>query len=393
TEVTETCVYLNWSAPAGQVDLYLITGASQETNVTNTQGHVCNLTSGNLYTFSVQSGVSDRSQWSEKLDISAYTKPAKVSNLRTEDITDTELTLKWDKPEGQATGYFIVWGTVSQNKAVTETTLQIHDLPSGTKITLNVAALANQTLKGASQTVFNFTCESMTGDFKDTLTADTINATWEYPAGSPNFTVVLELENKEREKREYIHKPAVLFENLNGAANYTVKVSSVSGGTPSEEVSASIFTLPVPPRDPKLAEHNRTHLTFTWLPPPRTERVGYVVKLNSSFWGFHEEVVLDNETTHTFGGLKSGTNFTFEVQTTAGNVSHRSEVRSIRASTDPVLKELTLATVCSSSQDMLCNANETRQSAFEELLSHFKSLLGDHVVWSLKPANLTAGNT
>ncbi|KAJ0055593.1 hypothetical protein NL108_005451, partial [Boleophthalmus pectinirostris] len=294
--------------------------------------------------------------------------PAKVSNLHTSEIKDATITLEWDKPEGNVSDYLVNWsyynGTdISCDKEEKNTIFIISNLPSGTRIKMSVIARANHTLKGERVTVVNFTAPEKITNLNLTSTEDTITAEWKYPAGSPNFTIELEHENQVV-KTENINKTSVEFRNLNGAANYTVTVRSVSGGVPSDEVKMSIYTLPVTPRNPRLKTKNETHLTFTWDPPPNTMTVVYKVTLNSSFWSFHQEKILNNKTMYTFEGLKSGTNYTFTVQTKAAK--ELSEAATLRAPTDPVLKEITLSMVCSSKQSLLCDASNTRDIALEK---------------------------
>ncbi|XP_072315545.1 receptor-type tyrosine-protein phosphatase eta [Eucyclogobius newberryi] len=165
-DVTTECVSLKWKKTSSDVDVYSISTKGQpKTNVTESSATICDLIPGSLHKFQVQAGFSDKSSWSASSTISTFTKPAKVSNLQlvADSGSYSSLSFEWEKPTGEATSYLAIWSyssgerDFSANETVMDNNLQILNLPSGTKITLEVAALANYSLRGESQTVENFT--------------------------------------------------------------------------------------------------------------------------------------------------------------------------------------------------------------------------------------------
>lgn len=101
------------------------------------------------------------------------------------------------------------------------------------------------------------------------------------------------------------------------------------------EITASFFSLfllcsvPLPPTDTTVTSFDKEHITFQWKPPANSAAVMYSVKISSSFWGHSLSDTVDNKTSYTFGGLKSGTRYKFEVRTVVdgkssapANVSH-----------------------------------------------------------------------
>ncbi|KAK7909832.1 hypothetical protein WMY93_014516 [Mugilogobius chulae] len=368
--VTEDCAFLEWTVPVGKADLYLIsTGDTKNTTVAEPRGSICSLTPGSSHNISVQSGVNDRSQWSDKISVDNYTKPAKVSNLRASGNNDSSLILQWDKPRGEATDYIVTWSyptdTIVKNRE-----RKITGLPSGTRIFLTVTALANGILEGESQTIMSFTLPEEIKDLNLSSSANSINATWSYTKGSPNFTVELLLENETR-TIPHISQTRVSFDNVMAAANYTVKVITISGGLNSTGVNESIFTLPVPVIEASLTDKDKSQLTFTWKPPPNTASVKYRVTLESEFWGTAQREDLDNKVTHTFGNLKSGTNYTFNVQTLAG-LNPPSKPLTRWGSTDPAQMEYTLSMVCYSDESLLCDSSDTMKEALKKLTTEFE---------------------
>lgn len=84
-------------------------------------------------------------------------------------------------------------------------------------------------------------------------------------------------------------------------------------------VAASLPVFPaelLPPTDARLRSADKHQITFEWSAPENIAKVNYTVRLYSTFWG-QDWSHAENETFHTFGGLKSGTNYGFEVRTVA----------------------------------------------------------------------------
>uniref|UniRef100_A0AAV2KQ72 Uncharacterized protein n=1 Tax=Knipowitschia caucasica TaxID=637954 RepID=A0AAV2KQ72_KNICA len=330
------------------------------------------------------SGVADESQWSEISKISAFTNPEKVSNLQTENVTDSSLSLSWKQVND--TNYVVSWcyknGTSDDQLCETDVneTKEISDLPSGTNISVSVTALANKR-RGEPATIFTLTAPKKVQELNLYSTEYTITAKWIYPNGFPNFRAELLPGGVVREN---INTYNVTFDKLNSSTRYTVKVYSVAEKS-SEEVSASKYTLPVPPRELKCTHSNKTHLRFVWLPPKDTEKADYKVTLKSDFWRTDESMVVKKETEYTFGKLKSGTTYTFEVRTMAGDLL--SNPMKTKHATVPVLKQISLSMVCSSAQSLHCAAQASKESAFSKMKNEFNNLLEDHIFWSLKRIN------
>lgn len=389
TSVTETSVHLSWSKPAGNVDFYLIEVQGGEQFQSNTQDkEVGNLIPGNCYTFTVLAGVNDSSTWSEESNITKYTKPGKVSDLRVSENTEDSLLLTWVQPEGNNTGFNVKAMNDSNdilfNEIVNQTKKTVTNLPVGTKITLSVTALTNGTsLEGDCVTVVNYTAPQGITDLVFDSTHNSITARWRSPKGNPSsFTVKLQLDGKTVNTTDNIKEPQVCFNGLKTAANYTVLVYTFSGHIKGPPVESSTFTKPLPPTKVEVLETKKNQITFGWKAPDNAETVTYDVKINSSFWGHSWSERLVNKTSHTFGGLKSGTRYDFEVKTVADEECSTPATMSHFTETEK--REITLSMLCSSASSLLCDQSTTRESVFNELQAHFNELLGNRIDWELK---------
>lgn len=71
--MTETSITLNWTKPEGNLGFYLIKTRNLNSNTTDTQLEFGGLARGTCYTFTVITGVDDKSMWSEEAYVSQCT--------------------------------------------------------------------------------------------------------------------------------------------------------------------------------------------------------------------------------------------------------------------------------------------------------------------------------
>ncbi|XP_029381755.1 fibronectin [Echeneis naucrates] len=385
--VTEASVVLQWKKPAGSVESYIIKYKDEwNSSAAMEEKEVSGLSPGNPYTFTVLSKVD--SLLSEASNITAHTKPSTVTDLRVSEINETSLLLTWMLPRGNATTYRVMAYhdynnrtdpiNVSHN-AQTLQSVRITELPEGTRINLTVEALAGDTM-GDSVATYNYTVPKPIWDLMLETTSDSLHANWKQPWVN-HFKVELQLSGEEKIVKT-VHNHTITFPNLKAAANYTVVVYSDLDGIRSSGVACVKFTKPTPPTDLTVTNRTENQLFFKWKAPQNTVTIKYLVKLNSSFWNYEQEVTLDNQTSYVFTNLKSGTKYSFQVQTVANEM--KSKPLTTTNSTIAVTAEISLAMQCSSSKPLLC-ANETsRNTIINKLKEHFQMKLKNDVFWQLE---------
>ncbi|XP_075968570.1 receptor-type tyrosine-protein phosphatase eta [Anarhichas minor] len=389
TNVTETSVYLSWNKPAGNVTFYLIKDQDGEKIQSNTAGkEVGSLTPGKQYTFTVTSGVGDGPTLSEGTNVTTYTKPGKVSDLKVSNNTINSLWLNWQRPEGNATGFRVMAMTDSNrtvfDKNVNQTQVEVTPLPTGTEITLSVTVLTdNDSLEGDKVTAVDYTTPEPITNLTLETTFDSLNATWMSSAGTaPSFIVELKLDGKLVKPIQNLTEPRKSFDKLEAAANYTVIVSTFHRHVKGAEVQSSNFTRLLPPTNAKRISSNKRQITFQWTAAENRANVNYSVRIHSSFWGYDNSAVVNNTTSYTFDNLMSGTNYTFEVRSEAhGQTSIPAFVSHL---TDAEKREVSLSMLCSSTESLFCEKDTTRDTVFEQLREHLKELLGDKIFWKLE---------
>ncbi|XP_041634811.1 receptor-type tyrosine-protein phosphatase eta isoform X2 [Cheilinus undulatus] len=385
THRTEKNVSLSWDKPDGNVESYIIRWENGQTIRDKADVVVGDLIPGGLYTFAIVSGVSGRNITSEETWITTYTKPGKVSDLKVNNPETTSLQLTWSPPSGNTSGYSVITkigGNSSPAEMVKETKFNKTDLPMGVNITFHVTALANDSLKGDAETVSSYTRPGQISNLRLLTLQDSLKATWSPPEGNySSFHVTLHCDGCEANKTDILTEKHIEYKGLKTAANYTLIVYTISGGQKSQSVQKSAFTLPAPPTNLTITCSDENTISIKWTPPANTAFVTYSVTISSTFWGEHRSETIEDKTSYTFGGLKSGTNYSISVKTVAGD--RTSWPVNETYLTDPNITEVSLSMLCSSEEMLLCDKTTTRENVFLQLEKHFKNKFGNDIFWKL----------
>ncbi|XP_060922358.1 cellular tumor antigen p53 isoform X2 [Limanda limanda] len=394
TKVTETSVFLSWNKPSGHADFYQIKVDGVESSKTTnlTWSEVVDLKPGISHTFFVLSRLRNDSLRSEAANISAYTKPQKVSNLRVSKNRPNSLLLRWTPPEGNIIGYRVQAVNDSNDKLFEGNPpgpeVTVTGLPIGTRITLSVVAIAFSAVESDNATIVSYTAPAPITNLTLETTDSTLNATWNQPTGSySSFNVTLQLDGMDVETPANVTKPEKNYEKLKNGVNYTVIVRTVSGHLQSPPLESSKFTLPLPPTDAKVVSTGKDRITFKWTAPDNTRTPKYLVNISSSIGNYKQSYKLDNITEHMFEDLTSGTKYLFQVQAVTDTA--KSSPVSLSHFTEADEREISLSMLCSSSEPLLCAKNSTEESVFSQLEAHFRQKLGDNFFWKLEKQDIS----
>ncbi|KAM4565058.1 receptor-type tyrosine-protein phosphatase eta [Fundulus diaphanus] len=400
TNYTETSVSLSWKKPDGNYGFFNVTAKPLRDNMkTEIRDNITaedlvfdRLIPGLRYNFVFITLVNDSTRRSKEANITACTKPGKVSQLEAINNSDTHLRLQWYKPTGFYDNFnvkvFDRNGT-NLNANVTEIgsdaekhTVEVTQLPNANQIKLYVTAVSHCGDSGDTENITTFTAPGPVTDLNLKPTHNSITANWKFDRSNgktSNFTAELFLGHEITETNSTAE--TVTFENLSSATNYTLKVYAVTADLRSPETSRSIFTLPLPPTNIKLTEQNKTSLTFKWEYPGNSTAIKYNCSISSNFWG-HVENQTTSDQYCQFTGLKSGSRYNFEVYTVSnGNGSEPAKANETTA-VDKV--EIGLSMLCSSKDLLYCDKNGTRVSVFSELKKHLEEYLGGKVYYEAK---------
>ncbi|PIO14532.1 hypothetical protein AB205_0076100, partial [Aquarana catesbeiana] len=228
--VSTTSIALSWSKPNGKFSSYFIQILQKPNftkNVTTTSVIIESLTPGNYYTFLVFLVTANNVAGQSNL-ISAYTIPEVVKNLNTENITTTSISLSWEKPDGNASVYFIqILGEPSFNSSVTTTFEIIEGLTPGNYYTFLVSAFVDN-IQGSSSVISNYTKPDVVGNLMVQKTYTTaVLLSWEKPAGNADFYVIKIQENTTYQEKT--NATSFMIQYLTPGNYYTFLVTAIVG--------------------------------------------------------------------------------------------------------------------------------------------------------------------
>eukprot|EP00063_Salmo_salar_P087412 XP_014062247.1 PREDICTED: receptor-type tyrosine-protein phosphatase eta-like isoform X2 [Salmo salar] len=381
TNVSETSISLSWLAPEGNRDLYNIQvrGEPDLKMTTRTESAlVKGLIPGGSYTLEVNAEVEDKSIEGDRRDISFYTKPGKVSNLKPSALTKDSVDFQWEKPTGNTSGYRVHAWREENNitsdifwKNVTNTRLTVGNQSSGAKIWLSVVALVpDGSVEGERSIEMGLTTPGKVTDLLLVITANTITATWTPPQGNYEaFSVQLKLTaSNEEVKTQNTSASQLSFTNLKAGVEYAVTVTTLNGYLKSDPETIRNFTLPLPPQSAKIDFFNKSHVTLSWKAPMESQgvQITYLVKYFSEFWN-DTQTSETYATNYTFHELHAGTNYNFEVRVKAG--TQESKPTETSQTTSATVRVRTMTMACSSSEPSICENSGERTEVLKNVRS------------------------
>ncbi|XP_076829536.1 receptor-type tyrosine-protein phosphatase eta isoform X2 [Brachyhypopomus gauderio] len=370
-------VTLNWTAPYGGYDSYLVTVSGKPNQISDHENHtVINLDPGVLYNFTV-CAVLNNSIYGQAAWINGYTKPSPVKNLTSANNDTTKITVSWDSDDCNSTEYcyHIILYENGINKAdYRKQTITLTNLTAGSKYTLSVSALANCSVEGEALNISAYTIPLPVSNLLLNSTANSITANWQNPGGnyswfkvnifnSTNIIIPLTTNNT--------NQSSCIFNSLQAAELYNVTVITYleNFNWVSPTVYRSIFTLPVPPEAVSVISKNTTAVELKWVVPAQSEGVAnmkFKVTYSSPFWRNNNGTFnVTGQVTTIIPGLKSGSRYYFSVSIFAGDLE--SAPTSTNETTVANNRTLTLSVLCSSAITQYCMREDTMSQALNVL--------------------------
>ncbi|XP_046904940.1 receptor-type tyrosine-protein phosphatase H isoform X2 [Hypomesus transpacificus] len=402
TNVTETAVFLSWDPPYGKSDLYQVRHGEMKlrssfisTTKTSTKTpfkEVVNLTPGGSYMFEVNVEVNN-SKEGDRVNISAFTKPSTVFDLKAIDPKSNSLLLNWTHPAGIYSNYKICvsWKHFTGYCNTTSgdsTTFSVENLPAGTSVNLSVVVLVQDNpLEGDSFNETGFTAPGPVSNIIMLTDTNSINATWVSPNGNYEvFCYNLRLADTDMSPDVDLclfntTKNHAEFTDKHSSVKYNLSIRTKNGDLKSEWVFETNFTLPKPPRNARVISSNSSSANITWDPPEDALKavVTYEVTYFAKFWNERETVANVTSNSHTFFNLRPGTSYTFSIVTISG--IHKSNSVPTSKTTDPNPSFLYLDMECSAATVSNCTDNTLK--IMEQLREHIKNTFHQQVFWKL----------
>ncbi|XP_042570763.1 receptor-type tyrosine-protein phosphatase eta-like isoform X2 [Cyprinus carpio] len=422
--VTNVSANLKWSKPDGNHESYSVyvkykSNKNVTERVQECQDEECTITAlipGTEYVFTV-TAVVNKTIEGVPSNVSNYTIPSTVRNLRSADNDSTVIMAFWDPPTGNHSGYRYCLKEVNNSRECTycniasdssitannnitnssdtttvsiadcktvdgtETFIKVTNKSDGSMFCLCVAALTKtNTLSGEMVTILAYTKPKTVTLFLNP-SSQTIFANWTVEGKYEKFEVSITTD-------AYIYTDQFTTPNLNysfkdlkAGVNYNVSVVTLNGKLRSNPANKSEFTRPAKPCGVK-ATTNKTTIQVSWEAPTESEgaSIKYTVKCYTAFWEKSHEVQTPDRSI-SFTGLNPGTRYECNVSVVAGNLESFPET--VHANTVPEKRKLVLTMLCSSKNSLHCGRNETRFELFEKLKNITYDKFQDLVHWKL----------
>ncbi|XP_072000222.1 receptor-type tyrosine-protein phosphatase eta-like [Engystomops pustulosus] len=183
--ITINSISLSWDKPDGNASFYniqILGEPSLNRNVMTTSATIEGLIPGNYYVLFVSSvgAVPGNS-----VNVWTYTKPEIVENLQVVNVTNTSVSLKWEKPNGNASRYLIKRADNAVfRKIVFITSVTIGDLLPGYNYTFMISALVDNSVEGEMKLIYAYTKPGAVKNLTPTnINSKSITLSWKPPDG------------------------------------------------------------------------------------------------------------------------------------------------------------------------------------------------------------------
>ncbi|KAM9316128.1 tenascin-X-like [Gastrophryne carolinensis] len=367
--ITTTSISLSWEKPVGNVSSYFIQILGDPTfnrTVTTTSDIIENLTPGNYYTFLVSAQVGGNVQGKSNSTFT-YTFPEIVKNLTIENITTTSISLSWEKPDGNASSYFIqILGDPSFNRTVTTTSDTIENLTPGNYYTFLVSAQVGGNVQGKSNSTFTYTSPEVVNNLTiENITTTSISLSWDKPDGNVS-SYFIQIQGDPSFNRT-VTTTSDTIENLTPGNYYTFLVSAqVGGNVQGKSNSTFTYTPPEVVKNLTIENITTTSIYLSWEKPDGNVSSYFIQILGDP--SFNRTVTT---TSDTIENLTPGNYYTFLVSAQVGG-SVQGRPNSTFTYTPPeVVKNLIIENITTTSISLSWEKPDGNVS------SYFIQILGD----------------
>ncbi|XP_073528955.1 receptor-type tyrosine-protein phosphatase eta-like [Phyllobates terribilis] len=392
--ISTTSITLGWQIPVGNVTFYLIEMAGPVTVYFQTsinESVIEDLTPGNLYSFRLFAVVGEPNVLGNGLEISAYTRPEVVEDLKLQDISTTSATLVWQLPIGYAQSYLIQ--IVGDPSFIINTTLPsatIGNLIPGNYYTALVSAVVQDMIVGESKNLsFNTDPGIVKNLTLDNITTTSVSLTWEKPDGNVDSYMIQVLEDPSLNR--IVTTSLNTIGGLTPGYYYTFMVFALVGNytVPGDNNTISTYTEPEIVGNLRTKNVTTTSVSLSW-EKPIGNASSYMIQVL-------EDPSLNRivtTTLNTVGGLTPGYYYTFMVFALVGNNSVQGEKNTTYTYTKPdVITDLRTLNISTTSitlgwQIPVGNVSFYLIEMAGPVTVYFQTSINESVIKDLTPGNL-----
>uniref|UniRef100_A0A8C0YMM9 Protein-tyrosine-phosphatase n=1 Tax=Cyprinus carpio carpio TaxID=630221 RepID=A0A8C0YMM9_CYPCA len=245
--ITTSSVLLNWTKPTGQSSRFHVAYENNNVTTENSFIEINYMIPGAQYTFRVFAVAADHVTAGKANQISLYTKPVMVRNLRVTEITISSVSLTWDEPVGKRDFFRIQWTEKMTHVTATNTSYHINDLTAGVNYTFCITAVAgDKSTEGETFCISQYTKPNVIRNLKVTeITTTSVFLIWEEPVGNRSLFKIQWTGDKTTENSTSSNT-SYHITNLTAGVNYTFNITAVAAdkSTEGESVITSNYTKP-----------------------------------------------------------------------------------------------------------------------------------------------------
>ncbi|KAJ7344390.1 hypothetical protein JRQ81_000340 [Phrynocephalus forsythii] len=334
----------------------------------STSARISSLEPGTLYTFNIYPVAPDNKTVGEPNNISLYTRPSPVFDIRIENITPTTLVLKWNCSDPNASKYtytIVIEDGFSRNISSVATSTFISNLDPGTLYTFTVYAVAadNKTIGEPNNTTVYTKPNPVFNIHPDGISTTTVNLMWQNDdKNAPSYTYLIEVDGNDSVSFNTTH---ALFTHLEPGTSYTFKVFPVAADnkTVGEPNETTVFTIPSPVFNISITNITTTVVHLIWKNlDSASPEYSYRIYVNGSA----DMNMMSPVTSATISGLSPGTRYTFSIYSIAGDNKTEGNPSSIDDCTIPAsVNELECKPV-SKQAELLLSWTPPQSGAFDD---------------------------
>ncbi|XP_062823723.1 receptor-type tyrosine-protein phosphatase eta [Anolis carolinensis] len=217
-----------------------------------------NLNPGTSYTFRVYSVAMYNQTEGDATDITVFTKPSPVSNLHAENISNTTVTLKWDRNDPDASNYTyqiqIEGNDTSRSESSNNTNIEVRNLEPGTQYTFKVYPVAaDNTTEGDSKDLIVYTRPNPVSDIRTgNISTTSVSLTWKNDdLRVSSYTYQINISGDSASWSEFSNNTSAVIQSLEPGIQYTFNICPVAADniTVGEPENITAYTKPTPVYD------------------------------------------------------------------------------------------------------------------------------------------------
>ncbi|XP_045919904.1 receptor-type tyrosine-protein phosphatase eta [Micropterus dolomieu] len=327
TYVTKESANLTWLPGPGNISSYRLEvkgGILPTYNLTNLTYDLVNLTAGTYYSVRVFPVKCERDLNPQV--VSFYTVPNKVEILNVTMVTETSVSLSWDKPAGGTVSYIInVQGEKNQNIQTNLTSYTVNSLIPGNLYTFTVTSeVEDKSQRSEGFNIMKYTKPSKVSNLRvSDITNTSLLLTWAPPIGNATSYKVKAVNDSN----------FMLFDNCTEKQT-NVTVTGLPAGTKiilsvaalvndTEEgntVTIISYTVPNKVEILNVTMVTETSVSLSW-DKPAGGTVSYIINVQ----GEKNQNIQTNLTSYTVNSLIPGNLYTFTVTSEVEDKSQRSD--------------------------------------------------------------------